>query len=298
MKFARNPVPYSRLAGAVLLAAAAALPARADYQSTVLSQGPVGYWRLNETTQPPIGPLSATNIGSVGAVGNGSLIGVARGKPSALASDPDYSMGFPGVDPDRVRVPWQPQWNQTGPYSVEFWAKPGQTAGLQCPTASVEFIPGPPAQRNGWLIYQGDSTLATGNGFVFRQYNSTGLASVSQAYANLTLDTTKWYHVVATFDGTTLQVYVNGSPGVSGTIAGTARANTNNNVSLAFGGRSDGAQGYFSWNGLLDECAIYDTALSGAQVLAHYQAGTNAAPTTPYSQVVLNDHPADRKSTL
>src|SRR5689334_8298050 len=44
--------------------------ASADYQSSVLSQAPVGYWRLDETAAVPL--VLATNIGSVGAAGHGT----------------------------------------------------------------------------------------------------------------------------------------------------------------------------------------------------------------------------------
>src|SRR6185436_11043782 len=160
-----------------------------------------------------------------------------------------------------------------------------------CPMASVNFI-ATPVQRDGWLIYQGDAGLATGNGFVFRQYNSTGLANQSAAVTNFTVDTTKWYHVVGTFDGTNLKIYVNGNLGQSTPIAGTARANTNSTIPLGLGARSDGASGFFEYAGDLDECAMYTTALSASQVLAHYQAGTNPAPATAYSALVLGDAPA------
>src|ERR1041385_3463343 len=153
-------------AGASLLALSGALPARADYQSTVLSQNPVAYWRLNETTPPPVPPILAANAGSVGAGGNGTYNnGVIRGVSGAIAGDANPAARFPQSAGNRVRVPYASQWNQTGPFSVEFWAKPAQTAALACPAASVEFIP-TPTQRNGWLIYQGDSPLGTGNFFV------------------------------------------------------------------------------------------------------------------------------------
>src|ERR1041385_6534257 len=279
-------------AGASLLALSGALPARADYQSTVLSQNPVAYWRLNETTPPPVPPILAANAGSVGAGGNGTYNnGVIRGVSGAIAGDANPAARFPQSAGNRVRVPYASQWNQTGPFSVEFWAKPAQTAALACPAASVEFIP-TPTQRNGWLIYQGDSTLGTGNGFVFRQYNSTGLANQTGVSTNITLDTSKWYHVVATFDGTNLKLYLNGALGQSAPIAGTARANTNSAIPLAFGARSDGSQGFFEYAGDLDECAVYTSALSASQVLTHYQAGTNPAPVTAYSTVVLGDGPA------
>jgi hypothetical protein len=59
------------LGGAVVLALFAALPARADYQSTVLAQNPAGYWRLNETSQPTTSPTAA-NLGSLGPSAAGS----------------------------------------------------------------------------------------------------------------------------------------------------------------------------------------------------------------------------------
>jgi hypothetical protein len=281
------------LAGAMLVMASATLASAADYPSTVLSQGPVGYWRLNETVQPTQPPFIAANSGTVGAGGNGEYRDVVRGAlPGAIVSEPGNAAAkFLGLtDGNRVRIPYQPQWNQTGPYSIEFWAKPGQTAAIQCPAASVEFIP-TPTQRNGWLFYQGDSALATGNGWVFRQYNSSSLTAQTGAAVNMTLDTNQWYHVVGVFEGNSIKVYVNGVLGGSTAFTTTARANTNPDIPLTFGARADGVSGFFTYNGMVDESAVYNVALTEAQVLAHYQAGTNAAPATPYRQVVLADNP-------
>ena len=280
---------------AALIILAAILPARADYQSTVLSQGPVGYWRLNETTPPLVPPIFATNAGSVGAAGNGTYIAATRGvTPGAIVSEPNEgAVGFNGlVLSNRVRIPYQPQWNQTGPFSVEFWAKPGQSATLECPAASVEFISTPAAQRNGWLFYQGSTGLSDGNGWLFRAYNTNGLASLTSAGVNISIDTNHWYHVVGTYDGTNMNIYVDGALGTNVALNSELRQNTNSLIPLTYGARADGAAGYFTYGGVIDEAAVYDVALSPAQVLAHYQAGTNAAPAKPYSQVILADAPA------
>jgi hypothetical protein len=71
--------------GTALLAIGTVLPAWADYESTVLSQGPVGYWRLNETTQPqPVAP--AANLGSLGASASGAYNSYPeRGVPGPFA---------------------------------------------------------------------------------------------------------------------------------------------------------------------------------------------------------------------
>src|ERR1035438_199742 len=97
------------LGGTIALALFAALPARAqyDYPSTVLAQGPVGYWRLNETTQPHPPITTAANLGSLGAPGkwgyNGGQ-GFYRGFPGALANS-DTAVHFDGTG-QFVSVPY------------------------------------------------------------------------------------------------------------------------------------------------------------------------------------------------
>jgi len=288
-----------RLFGATLLALTAALSARADYQSTVLSQGPVGYWRLSETTQPPPPPVNATNIGSAGTpTGDGVYYKATRGViPGAIVSQPNNgSVLFTdptdvvGTPQGRVWMTNQPAWDAGGPFSVEFWVKPSRTSVAQCVAANVEFI-ATPLQRNGWLIYQGDSAIANGNGFVFRLYNSTGLANQTGVSVNMPLSTSLWYHVVGTFDGSSIKLYTNGNLAGTATIAGTYRQNTNAAIPLTFGARGNGASGSFTALAAFDEAAYYSTTLSASQVLTHYQAGTNASPATPYEQVVATDSP-------
>ena len=103
-------------AGAVLLGCCATLSTRADYQSTVLSQGPVGYWRLSETVRPVAPPILATNIGSVGAAANGDYLDAVRGAlPGSIVSEPaNPAVFFPAaVDGNRVQIPWAAEWNPT-----------------------------------------------------------------------------------------------------------------------------------------------------------------------------------------
>src|SRR5678815_5131241 len=107
----------------------------------------------------------------------------------------------------------------------------------------------------------------------------------------MSLDTNQWYYVVGVYDGTNISTYVNGVLRASTNFAGVPRPNTNSLIPLTFGARADGASGYFTYSGSIDEAALYNVALSPSRILAHYQAGTNTVPQTSYSQVVLADAP-------
>lgn len=83
------------------------------------------------------------------------------------------------------------------------------------------------------------------------------------------------HHVVGTWDGATMTLYVDGAVVATGALAGTmfaAGATTRSIIGGAGGGPivNTGAQG------TIDEVAVYSTALSAARVTAHY--GTVATP--------------------
>src|SRR5262249_55454266 len=98
-----------------------------------------------------------------------------------------------------------------------------------------------------------------------------------------------WYHAAVTYDGSTLSLYLNGKLEASKT---TTAINTQLDANgLTIGFRPDESA---YWNGLIDEPAIYNRALSAAEIQAIYNArgaskggnliqgnmiGTNAAGT-------------------
>lgn len=143
--------------------------------------------------------------------------------------------------------------------------------------------------RKGWLFYQGNTGLNNANGWMFRAYRADA-AVVRTAGVDLALDPAQWYHLVGVYDGANVKLYVNGALAAS-TPMGGPYAPTTPIIPLTFGSRADGASGNYGWGGDIDEAAYYGAALSDARILAHYQAGSSLAPTTPYSQVVLADSP-------
>src|SRR5512136_1728459 len=94
----KKMLPKSLLAVSAtgLLALAAVLPARADYSNTVMSLGPVGYWRLNDATPVPLD--TATNLGTLGASVNCPYGGgVEHGLTGAIVGDGDTATHFNGL---------------------------------------------------------------------------------------------------------------------------------------------------------------------------------------------------------
>ena len=243
------------------------------YLDTVQALNPAGYWRLNELSQPPVGG-TATNLGTLGSIGDGAYHGVPGWLGGALAGDADTAALFIG---GHVSVPFSSGLSLAASFTIEAWAQPGTrlTPGdFNCVLACGEFA----SPRSGWLIYQ------SATGWDLRMYNQNGITfSLSLETGDVPVPG-QWYHLAAVYDGIDASMYVNGA-GVTDTPTGFV---PNVDGPLTLGIRSDES---FPFRGSLDEVAVYGTALSDETILGHYQAGTHASPTTPYSQLVLADQP-------
>lgn len=79
------------------------------------------------------------------------------------------------------------------------------------------------------------------------------------------------HHIVATYDGKVMRLYVDGGLEASATWPGGFSLATATNI----GRNIAGTNGYL--NGTLDEVAVYDRVLSDTEVLAHFRTGTNVA---------------------
>ena len=94
-----------------------------------------------------------------------------------------------------------------------------------------------------------------------------------------------WHYMVATYDGATQKLYIDGALNASQATSGAISNSTN---SMVIGGKFSAHHcgGGVDFNGLIDDAAIYDEALSPEQILANYNrglagAGACAGPESP-----------------
>lgn len=223
----------------------AAPPGSTGYSDAVEADQPVSHWRLGETSGTTAADQRSTNPGTYV---NGAVLGQA----SLLGTEPaNKAVSFDGTN-DHVRVTNSPSLNLAAPLSLEAWIKPSRL---------------PAAGQFASVLTKAESYALQFNGprleFTIMQF---GVRQRLQAPLNAVV-AGQTYHVVATFDGTTRRLYLNGSEVASGPLSGGPSSSASNVYVGSWGGASEFLAG------TVDEPAVYNTVLSAARVLAHYNAG-------------------------
>lgn len=109
-------------------------------------------------------------------------------------------------------------------------------------------------------------TLVCGRG-------SNGVGATETTYA-VDLGTTNWHHIVGTYDGTNLRLYLDGSL-VAGPTAGGSWANGNSISDQTTLGAS--GNGFIYASAQFDEVYYFDVALSATEVSQLYNSGDGLA---------------------
>jgi hypothetical protein len=235
---------------AVVSACAPANTAPSAYAQAVLADKPLGYWRLDETA----GSACLADSSGHALSGTASAGGLTFGEPGAPLGDDDTALAFDG---------------QSGYVSL------GDPASLQPNQLSVEAWintthPGGIIVRK--RLYGYDLALTGAGQPTFGiddinavSYTATGPASVADG---------KWHYLVGTYNGGQVCLYVDGTQAA----CQPAAAIYYQPDAIAIGRDGGAADAYF--NGAIDDVAIYGTALSAAQVQAHYSAASKLMSTT------------------
>lgn len=242
------------------------------YGAIVAADNPVAYWRVDEAT----GTLAEDAVGTFDGAYTPGAGTISYDQPPGIPRSTDPAVGLAGGA--TIQVPFAPELNPDTAWSVEFWIQPsslGANGGDYRVVMSSQFNNRIDAY-NGWYIYQQPSdTLA----FVPQPANAFITAGPDDPPNNNLIVAGKWYHCVVTDDNINWNFYINGelrtSFPVSGfvpngdgiTAAGAPAINGNDGSATVIGQRDDGAFGTFQ--GTVDETAIYNYALSPQQVLSH-----------------------------
>jgi hypothetical protein len=260
----------------------------ADYPTTILGDSPVAYYRLEETSGTTAADATANHFDALYAF-DLDTNGV-----------PDYpQLGLPGIDTNSilfrlyndntstrhygfVQIPFHPELSPTtgdgqhgAPFSAECWVQANtQPADYSIPLGMFgKYEAGAPyGNASGWNFYQSPGPASI---WIFNMKNGP----FAQA-AGVPVQLLQWYHLAATFDGSTVVFYINGVAQV------TSSGNTAYLADHAWDGQIGAGDntGFLPFNGGVDEVAFYTNVLSASQILNHYQVGTNsfrAVPTPP-----------------
>ena len=221
-----------------------ARPATGSYASLVAADRAVGFWPLDDTD----GQARDASAHGNDAVVHGP---VRSGQQGPLAGESSRSMSLDG---GYLEVPDSPSLDLTGPYTLEAWLQPRESGDQ----GVLEKYDAP--ARNGYLLRLGARNRPEAMN-LSDTLSSTGAADKPVLQWD-------WHHLVSVYDGSTLTTYLDGSKLKSVPMTRVPTAGTS---SLKIGARGDDAGNRFG--GWMANVAVYDHALSAAQVQAHYVKG-------------------------
>jgi hypothetical protein len=229
------------------------------------------------------------NTGSLGAAANGtSTDGVTLSTNSPLAVAGDMSASYGGgssANPINTTVAYHSAVNPsvTTPFTIEFWVNPNQDVDNGWAPVFNRISTSP---RSGWTFFQrGSSASATSGGWNFALYSGSGTSVGKQITGGgSSFAVGSWTQVVGVWDGTDLSLYINGvNSGATSTGTGY---NPSTTATLSIGSYANGDNSFLG--GLVDETAFYGTALTAAQIQAHFAAASSTTAGV-YSNLVKAD---------
>ncbi|HXA28805.1 MAG TPA: LamG-like jellyroll fold domain-containing protein [Candidatus Angelobacter sp.] len=232
---------YDHALGASQVAAHYQASSRQSYVSTVLADFPSSYWRLNDTGGTAVDEMGNNNGTLNGGVTTAQSGPIVNGAAMSFNGSTGYVwLGSPGMlDPQL--------------WSVEAWFK---TTTVYLNEANIYRD-----AQDGANLY----ACCNSGGIAGDMLDSTGTYHSVATGANYADG--KWHYAVFTHDSSSLKMYLDGI--LIGTTA-TATGTAHNLSGIAIGRDGSNSDGYF--NGSIAEVAAYDHALSGAQVVHHFQA--------------------------
>jgi len=207
------------------------------------STGLVGAWSFNETS-------GATVSDKSGKANTGTLSGATRTTAGKFGG----ALSFDGID-DAVSVPDSASLDLTNGMTIEAWVYPTSVTGFR----TVAFKENRVAGHQAYSLYgpgtssRSATELATGSTY-------TTLSSSQSLPLNA------WTHIAATFDGTTMRIYQNGTLAGSKPLTGTLVSTSD---PLKLGGNAVWSEWF---QGRLDEIRVWNAARTQSQIAGDMNA--------------------------
>lgn len=252
------------------------------YEDVVRSDGPLVYFRFEEASGTAIDAVSNTPQGSIFTYTSGVSVqggaGLQQGVGSfapALGNAIRFAGTPNGKNGGYVRFANSPllAFDGTAPFSVELWASVtfadnsfgyliSNSKDTDMGSDGYWIAAGKDANNDDDDVYAGRAWQTNGSEVGYTAFNAGNP-----------------HHYVFTYDGSRTKLYVDGDTDA----CGSAECTVNGPLSASFdseliiGGSWNGQDGDFYnggfVNGMIDEVAVYDYALTPQQIAAHLQAG-------------------------
>jgi PKD repeat protein len=249
-----------------------------DYAASVLSDGPMHYWRLNE----PAGSTAAADYTGLDPL---TLTGaVTRDIPGALQGN--SATRFPGAATAtgyNTTARYGPMW-----YTVEAWFRGGATmAGKLIGYGNVQTGSSATSTKDRALYIGSNGTVNFGD----RQYSTNVTVTSPGTYRD-----NNWHQAVGVVGDSGMFLYVDGV-----LVGQNLSTRYGQNFSGYWRVGGDSVSGFSNapsngfFNGELDEVAVYKKALTGNQIRNHFLASARAfnVPTDTYGAAVYNAGPSE-----
>lgn len=223
------------------------------YARAVMADAPRAYLRLGESS----GSRAADVLGRT----PGTYQDVGLSFPGAIVGDPDTAVHLENPKAGIILGDVLDLIG-TAPFAIEVWAKPDVVDAV--PRRIVTKVTTPSAGKVGdgySIAHESSSSPLT---FAAWTAGSGGGKAVTKA----PLAAGVYSHIVVSYDGVTLRIFVDGDEATSNPVALTM---VDNPARLVLGSLSS-ADGN-TWRGELDEFAFYDHDLPAARVKAHHEIG-------------------------
>ena len=196
-----------------------------------------------------------------------------------------YSVDFDGVD-DKIVLPTNlSAWTEREQKTLSVWVKNGGNTD----ETRVFNTPMKPVASTAFALGVGYDT--DNSAFYFLR---TPAGGVLKADFGDVMDTTSWYHFAIVQDGTVDEAYIYQNGVLKATVSNVGEITVTDTTPAAIGVHWWPSYGN-EFNGMVDECAIFNSALSAAQILAIYNGGTpqSLVPYSPLSWWRMGDGTLD-----